>query len=160
MEVKGHKIEPRANLRGVDLRDADLRGVDLQGANMSGSDMSGSDMRSVDMHGIDLRGSDMRGVDLRDADMRGVDLRDATGYVALPVGDPRGYYAHATKTDHGWRIRSACRDFTLTDALEHWSTPTDDRPDWLAAQYLNAIDGLARCAALEWFCNEDSDDDE
>ena len=53
-----------ADMRGVDMREANLRGVDMRGAFLQGADMRGADMLWVDMLGAFLQGADMRGADI------------------------------------------------------------------------------------------------
>lgn len=82
----------KANLSGVDLRDAylsgsdlswsELRGADLRdaylrGAYLRGADLSGADRRMACLRGVVLSYADLRGADLRDADIRGAYLRGA-----------------------------------------------------------------------------------
>jgi len=50
MEVNGYKIEPGANLRAVDLTDANLSGADLRGANLAGANLAGAIMPDGSIH--------------------------------------------------------------------------------------------------------------
>jgi hypothetical protein len=82
MKVNGYKIEPKAYLRGADLRSADLRSADLRDADLQGAylqwaDLQGADLRDANLRGADLRDANLRGADLRDANLRGADLQGA-----------------------------------------------------------------------------------
>ena len=63
-----------ANLRGADLSEADLSGANLSGVNLRGADLNGADLREADLSGADLNGTNLRGADLSGADLRGADL--------------------------------------------------------------------------------------
>jgi len=67
--VKGHKIEPYANLSG-----ADLRGANLSGAYLSGAYLRGANLRGANLSGADLSGAYLRGANLRGANLSGADL--------------------------------------------------------------------------------------
>ena len=44
MKVRGHKIEPNANLSGADLSGANLSWADLSRADLSGANLSGANL--------------------------------------------------------------------------------------------------------------------
>lgn len=100
-----------ADLRGLDLLQADLAGADLHGSNLAGvrltqADLMGADLRGADLRGAvlgqaDLTGADLQGAnltgaylvqaDLTDADLRGAVLTDAKAIqVVLNGADLRG----------------------------------------------------------------------
>lgn len=76
-----------ADLRGVNLCEADLRGADLREANLSRAYLCGANLRSANLHGAnlseailleaDLRGAYLHGADLSSADLRGANLSEA-----------------------------------------------------------------------------------
>jgi len=77
--VKGHKIEPYANLRDTDLSGANLIGADLRNADLSGAVLSGANLRNAHLSGADLRGAylndaNLSGANLRNAHLSGADL--------------------------------------------------------------------------------------
>ena len=57
-----------ANLRGVDLWEANLRGADLRGADLWGANLRGADLRGADLRGANLRGADLWGAKNIDSD--------------------------------------------------------------------------------------------
>ena len=66
-----------ANLKLVNLRDADLQGtilcyVNLQGANLSGANLQETDLGGAHLQGANLCGTHLQGANLKDADFRGV----------------------------------------------------------------------------------------
>lgn len=66
-----------ADLGGADLREADLRKADLDAANLVVANLSGANLSLANLSGADLRKADLSGVDLRKADLRGANLRTA-----------------------------------------------------------------------------------
>jgi uncharacterized protein YjbI with pentapeptide repeats len=63
-------------LPGSDLR-ANFRGVDLRAAMLEGSNLRGAILASANLSGADLRSVDLRGADLDGANLRGADLTGA-----------------------------------------------------------------------------------
>jgi len=111
-----------ANLRGVDLREADLMctnwsGADLRGANLDGaflsqSNWSGADLRGANLCEADLRGASWSGADLREADLSYACLRGADfSYADLRGADLR--YARLGHADLG----GAKIDLSIEDGL-------------------------------------------
>jgi Pentapeptide repeats (8 copies) len=80
-------ILEHANLRGVNLRNAnlevarlihaDLRNAHLEGAHLMGAWLDGSDLREAHLAAADLFGSYLSHADLRGADLRGASLERA-----------------------------------------------------------------------------------
>ncbi|ENM9003534.1 pentapeptide repeat-containing protein [Salmonella enterica] len=107
----------RANLCGVDLRDADLRGADLCGANLCGvdlrdADLCGVDLRDADLRGADLCGANLCGVDLRGADLCGADLRGANlpDLTFVILGEK--YFISITNGEY---VRAGCQNHTVEE---------------------------------------------
>jgi uncharacterized protein YjbI with pentapeptide repeats len=73
--VKNTQGGERADLRWVDLHDANLHGMDLCGANLRGADLCGADLCKANLYRADLREANLYGADLREADLRDADLR-------------------------------------------------------------------------------------
>lgn len=142
--LDGDEAGDRANLNGVDLREADLSVANLSVANLSGADLSEADLSGANLNGADLSGADLSGADLSVANLNGVDLSEAKGVILLPVQDYRGYsWPHAIQTDGGWRIRAGCRFFSLEEARMHWGDGyIGDRE--LGDMYLYACDWLEK----------------
>ncbi len=67
----------RADLSGINLRDADLSGAHLRDTDLSGADLSGINLRGAHLRGAHLSGADLSGTNLSGADLSGADLRDA-----------------------------------------------------------------------------------
>ena len=140
---------PYADLRGADLRYADLSGANLRDANLRyadlrDADLSDADLRGADLRYADLRYADLRGADLRGADLRGADLRGAVGFLPLPVADPRGYHHHAILCEKEWRVRAGCRDFSISEAREHWTSDDYDGPNMVRDTMAFALDWLEK----------------
>ena len=68
-----------ADLRGVDLEDANLRRAYLLWVNLRGADLRGADLRRADLWGVDLQWANLRNADLREIDLRGANLKGAKG---------------------------------------------------------------------------------
>jgi len=129
-----------ANLSGANLSEANLREANLREANLSEANLREADLSEANLIGADLSGANLRGADLSEANLIGADLSGAKGFALLPVGDPRGYsFAYATLYGDEWRIRSGCRDFSITAALEHWGHSYQGER-WIGDMYLAAID--------------------
>ncbi|MEL6347837.1 MAG: pentapeptide repeat-containing protein [Myxococcota bacterium] len=67
----------KAELPGIDLRDAILHMVRLTEADLRGANLSGADLTHAEMNRADLRSANLRGADLRDVTMIGADLQGA-----------------------------------------------------------------------------------
>jgi len=72
----------------------------------------------------DLRGADLYGADLHGADLHGAYLYGAKGYLCLGI-DNRGYHFRAVLFSKGWQVTAGCRNFTLTEAKQHWANNRD-----------------------------------
>ncbi len=88
MTVNGYEIEPGADLRGADLRDAVLRGANLQGAKLRDADLQCADLRGADLSEANLWGANLRGADLQGANLGGACLQLAglSNNTVLPTG--------------------------------------------------------------------------
>ena len=78
----------KANLRGVDLRDADLYYAYLRDANLCDANLCDSDLRGANLCGADLRGANLRDADLRGANLRGANLRGTKNLPFIPYVCP------------------------------------------------------------------------
>jgi uncharacterized protein YjbI with pentapeptide repeats len=107
-------------LRGENLREADLRGADLYGADLHEADLRGANLHEAELRGANLHEADLRGADLHEADLRGANLHEANGYVDLGT-DRRGYHFRAVRFSDGWRITAGCRNYTIAQAIAHWT---------------------------------------
>lgn len=61
------RLQPGADLAGVDLRGVDLVAADLRGACLIGADLRGADLTAADLLGADLRGARMERANLAHA---------------------------------------------------------------------------------------------
>ena len=112
-------IKNGGDLRGCDLSNSDMRGCDLRYCNLRGCDISNSDLSNSD-----ISNSDLRGCDLINCNLRGCDLSYVKG-IENSIIDcgirSDGYRFYLTRTEQGeWRIKAGCRNFTITEAKEHW----------------------------------------
>lgn len=72
------KSGARAELAGIDLRDAVLRDADLRNANLTRANLSGSDLFGASLRGADLQGADLTDVTgLRSRQLSGANLSGA-----------------------------------------------------------------------------------
>ena len=129
-----------ADLRGADLSEADLTGAYLREVNLTAADLSEAYLREVDLTGAnlaraDLARADLTGADLTEADLTGAILTAALGYADLGT-DPRGYHFRAVAFPAGWQITAGCRNFTIEEAVQHWTKAKNQ-------------DALARVAILK-----------
>ena len=80
--ARGEDGGERADLRGVDLHDADLCGADLRGADLHDADLCDADLCDADLRkanlcDADLCDADLCGANLCSANLRGANLRGA-----------------------------------------------------------------------------------
>jgi hypothetical protein len=133
----------RADLAYANLSYANLSRVDLSCANLSGADLSRSNLSGANLSRSNLSGAILSGAILSGAILSGADLSRATGLVMLTQTDD-GYLVIASKQEDGWRILAGCRDFTIDEAIDHWSSP----------DYHTPSSGRRVVAAIEWFRKE------
>ena len=90
IDLRGADLS-RADLTGVNLRDADLRGADLSRADLTGVNLRDADLREASLTGANLRAADLTEATLREATLREADLSraDLTG-VNLSYADLTG----------------------------------------------------------------------
>lgn len=77
----GQRLEPRADLAGCDLTDAEIAGLDLNSANLSDADLSGANLAGTNLASANLTGANLAGARfdetvLINADLQGADLSD------------------------------------------------------------------------------------
>lgn len=94
MEVNGCKIEPFAELAGVDLAFAALQGADLEGAdltraNLSGASLNGANLTNANLAGANLSSANLQGANLERANLSGANLTGAIGDAVLQVESPQ-----------------------------------------------------------------------
>ena len=118
-----------ANLRNADLQNADLRSANLRDADLQGANLRGANLRSAYLRTADLRTANLRSANLRSAYLRTANLQGAIGLVYLTQTDA-GYpvLAQQPEPEAPWRIRAGCRDFSIDEAIAHWSDPDYHTP--------------------------------
>ena len=84
-----------ANLRGVNLTDADLEYTSLKGSNVSqahlvNTDLSNADLSDANLYHSFLSNVDLSGTDLSGADLSDVDLRNDTGLTQEQIDEAVG----------------------------------------------------------------------
>ena len=72
--------------------------------------------------------------------------KKAKNWLVLPVTDPRGYSAYASRVTVGpqtgyWLVHSGCHEMTIKCAREHWGEDYAGHR-WIGDQYLAALDWL------------------
>jgi uncharacterized protein YjbI with pentapeptide repeats len=149
----------RVNLRGADLHGADLRGVNLYGVDLYGADLheanlawsnlawsnlAWTNLRRVNLYGVNLAYADLREADLRGAILHRANLPWVKGCVLITITDD-GYHVLASRcSGNDWVIHAGCHQFSVTEAIEHWS----------ASDYHTPRSGRKCVAALKWFASE------
>ncbi len=130
-------IKTRANLASANLTGAYLAGADLADAYLAGADLAGARLA-----GADLTGAGLARANLASADLAGAYLVD---------GGQRsdGYRFVGWIKDGALQIRAGCRNFTITEAREHWTetrggTPLVDETMCI----LDHIEAVARIRGL------------
>ena len=119
MWLNGEEGGERADLSGVNLREADLRvadlsganlrGVDLSGAHLIGADLSEADLICVNLYRANLNGANLSRANLSGANLRGVDLRSADLSGAdLSRADLRGVYFRGANLSGTYGIPAIC----------------------------------------------------
>jgi len=93
VEVKGHKIEPRAQLAAANLAHSALQGGNLEGANLSnanlaGAQLNGANLTDANLVGADLSSANLQGAILQNADLSGANLTDASIDAILHLDNP------------------------------------------------------------------------
>ena len=78
----------KANLSGADLRRANLYGAHLSEAKLSEANLSGADLRRANFYGADLYRANLNGADLSWSDLRSADLRRAENVPYVPLNCP------------------------------------------------------------------------
>ena len=139
-----------ASLRGAYLRGAYLRGASLRDADLTGADLGCADLTGTNLGGAYLEDAYLGGADLEDAYLGGADLRDAyLGGTYLVDGGQRrdGFRFVGWVRDGVLQIRAGCRNFAITEARGHWSSP-DYPNEELGKESLLILDRLEQTALL------------
>lgn len=100
-----------ANLAGAYLARADLAGADLAGAYLARANLAGANLADANLAGADLAGANLAGADLVDGGQRS-----------------DGYRFVGWIRDGALQIRAGCRNFTITEAREHWTETRGGTP--------------------------------
>ena len=129
----------------ANLRDANLQGANLQAADLRTADLRSANLRGADLRSADLRDANLQGANLQGAYLQGANLRGAIGLVYLTQTDA-GYLvlAQQPEPEAPWRIRAGCRDFSIDEAIAHWSS----------SDYHTPSSGRRCVAVIEWFRKE------
>ncbi|HEX5807671.1 MAG TPA: pentapeptide repeat-containing protein [Anaerolineales bacterium] len=122
----------RLNLGEADLRNADLRGAnlskaylsgtnfmsaDLTGANLGGADLFSASLNSTDLSMAYLRGATLNGADLRSCKLNEADVRDADlSHVNLNVSDLMGANLRGAKLGKARLLGANLSDADLSEA--------------------------------------------
>jgi len=69
--AEGSPIGKKADLRGVDFRDAGLRDVNLREVGLQYADLRCADLRYADLRCADLQDADLQGAKLQEANLKG-----------------------------------------------------------------------------------------
>ena len=129
-------IKADANLADADLARANLARANLTGANLTGADLTGAYLARAYLArayltGADLTGAYLTGANLARAYLTGADLTGAylTGANLIDGGQRSDGYRFVGWIKNGvLQIRAGCRDFTITQAREHWTATRSGTP--------------------------------
>ncbi len=95
--------------------------------------------------GAYLGGADLGGADLGGADLGGANLGEQ--WVVQGACRSDGYwFMLISLKDEGVRVKAGCRNFTLVEAREHWSTTRKDTP--LGNETFAILDNLEALARI------------
>lgn len=147
-------VKARANLSGANLSGADLKDANLSGADLARADLSGANLARADLGGADLRGAYLRGAYLTRADLTDANLARAylggayLGGADLVDGGQRsdGYRFVGWVKDGVLQIRAGCRDFTITEAHQHWTKTRSGTP--LGDETMRILDHIEQVARI------------
>ncbi len=132
----------RANLSDANLSRANLYCANLYCANLSRANLSDANLNCADLTGANLSDANLNCANLPRANLSRANLSGAAGVTYLTMTD-HGYHVIAQKKD-AWVIYAGCREFSVDEAVAHWSDPTYHTPS----------SGRRVVACLEWFKEE------
>ena len=119
------------------LKDANLRDANLRGANLKAADLKGANLRDANLRYANLGGADIRDTCLVDGGQR----QDGFRFVGWVMDDVL-------------QIRAGCRNYTIKEAREHWSST--EYPDAkLGAESILILDRIEQTAILRGLIGED-----
>ncbi len=109
----------RADLSGMDLRNARLQAARLSNSDLTGCDLRNTRFNSADMRGASLRNADLRGASLHRADLTGADLRGAT-WDTLGIGGQRMCVSPASFEGVRWEREELAKIIELINLNPDW----------------------------------------
>jgi hypothetical protein len=127
--LKGANLA-NADLKGANLANANLKGANLEGANLEGANLTRAKLTDADLTDAYLANAYLANAYLANAYLANADLTDAylaNAYLAgvfLIDGGQRsdGYRFIGWIKDDVLQIRAGCRNFSITEARQHWAT--------------------------------------
>jgi hypothetical protein len=140
-----------ANLAGANLADAYLAGANLAYANLAGAYLAGANLADANLAGANLADAYLAGANLAYANLAGANLAGAN----LVDGGQRsdGYRFVGWIKGDVLQIRAGCRNFTITEAREHWFDE-DYRDRHLGDETLCILDHIERVAVIRGLIEE------
>ena len=112
-----------ANLYGTYLRDANLSNADLRGAHLEGANLRYADLRGAYLYDANLEGANLEGANLRDANLEGADLyganlRGAKGILQWQTPQGLKCICYSVKHDDCVMHKLGCFWGTTNEAVE------------------------------------------
>jgi len=129
-------VENGASLDGASLVGASLRNASLDGASLDGASLRNASLDGASLRNASLRNASLDGASLRNASLDGASLVDASLDGARLVGASLvdggqrsdGYRFVGWIRDGVLQIRAGCRNFSVTEAWEHWKRTRGGTP--------------------------------
>jgi len=115
--VKGHKLQPGANLVKADLSRKDLRNAQLMGADLTDADLREADLRGADLSGAILVNADLRGAKLTGARLWRANMFKARGWSYRGLA-PLPFFAEVPGEPIG-----TVRELVVKPDWERWPQP-------------------------------------
>ena len=109
-----------ANLSGANLFGASLSNADLTSANLFHANLFRANLSCANLSNANLSRADLFHANLFHANLTSANLSGAIGIIDAGQ-DTRGYRFVEVRHGESMRIYAGCRDFTIEEAMEHWT---------------------------------------
>lgn len=132
---------------GMDLRHFDFREFPLAYAEFINCDLSACDFRGMDLSYVSFEKCNFANTDFRGARVRGSMVnKDFASTETTPIGivviPTKVWVVVLYRYEGVLRVTAGCREFTIEEAKQHWSTPRKEhtvRRGWYAPMMYEAV---------------------